>query len=79
MPILLFTLLFVVLLLMIAAPVLLVWMFAEPAQDVDLPPRTRFVSFHDGRIWRTFQGWFGNRPLQLVYRRDDRGRFRRVP
>ena len=29
-------------------------------------------------LWFRMRRWFGSRPLQLTYRRDRRGRFRRI-
>ena len=81
MPLMLLSLmLLIALMLVLAVPLLLFWACSETAEEsAPAEPRRFFISFHDGRIWKTFHGWFRNRPLQLTYRRDSRGRFRVVP
>jgi hypothetical protein len=33
---------------------------------------------HSTAEWLRLRGWFARKPRQLTYRRDERGRFRRV-
>ena len=78
-------LLFIVLVLaaafcaMLAMELLLRVLMAEPPADDaigQIRPETAWVP--SLAVWRRVRGWFADKPPQLTYRRDARGRFRSV-
>ena len=70
-----------ILLLSVLVHALLSWIFSEPPEDRQSlaephkPPR----SFQNPRTWAAFHRLVAQRPARLGYRRDKRGRFRKMP
>lgn len=69
-----------ILLLSFFVHALLSWTFSEPPEDCEAagerlkPPR----SFYNPRTWAAYHRLAAQRPAKLSYRRDKRGRFRKM-
>ena len=70
----------VLLALVVWASWFLCWTVAEaPDDDAASDERRRNPrNFYDPRTWAAYQRWTRHRPLLLSYRRDKRGRFRKL-
>lgn len=63
----------------LAAYAALRWLLSDSADDeLRPPPKPFLVTLYDAPIWNRFRRWGQNQPLQLSYRRDRRGRFRKT-
>ncbi len=57
---------------------LLYWLLADTREEHRPPaPKRLIISLWDAVIWNAVTRWW-DRPLQLTYRRDRRGRFRKI-
>ena len=68
----------VVLILAVAAPGVLVAFGIWLLRDEMGEERASRSLFESNIIWQSLQIWDRNKPKRLTYRRDERGRFRRV-
>jgi len=71
--------------LVAAAVVLPLWLASrwlagswEVLDDDELSYKLSSRTQHSPAEWLRLRGWFARKPRQLTYRRDERGRFRRV-
>jgi hypothetical protein len=76
------TLLVVLLLVAVALPfaiyAILYWLLAEANEEEQArKPKARIVRYWDAMIWNAVGRWW-DPPRQLSYRRDKRGRFRKM-
>ncbi len=63
----------------VAVHLLFHWlMFEPPEEDIQVSPADS-ARFYDSRSWLAFRCFFEEKPLRLGYRRDKRGRFRKMP
>ena len=56
------------------------WTVAEAPEDsaASEEQRRNRRNFYDPRTWAAYQRWTRHRPLLISYRRDKRGRFRKL-
>jgi hypothetical protein len=62
----------------LAGYAMLYWLLAEAGEERRPPtPRALIVQCWDAMVWSNVSRWW-ERPLRLTYRRDKRGRFRKI-
>ncbi len=62
----------------LAGYAMLYWLLAEAGEERrPLTPGALIVRYWDAMVWSNVSRWW-ERPLQLTYRRDGRGRFRKI-
>ena len=74
-------LILIVVILAMAGPLVLVFFAMRLLRDelgTDHEERASRSTFDGNIIWQSLRIWDRNKPKRLTYRRDERGRFRRI-
>ena len=59
--------------------VLVAWLMSDQTEDEDAPRlKVLFLPAYNPRAWPIVKRWLAERPKRLTYRRDKRGRFRKL-